>query len=66
MSDRPMGKKEDTYTEVGGDGIELGERDPSGGSFVRRLRWGYLEVSRGGVIWRKSTVWARRVAAVVH
>lgn len=30
--------REDTYTEVGDEGIELGERDPSRGSFVRRPR----------------------------
>ena len=31
VSDRAIGQREDTYTEVGDDGIELDERDPSWG-----------------------------------
>lgn len=56
---------EDERTEVGDDGIELGEPDPSRDSFVRGPRWGCLGGEpRLDVIWRKSTAggeWARRV-----
>jgi len=51
------------YTEVGDDGIELGERDPIQDSCAHRPRWECLGGEpRLDVIWRKSTFggeWAR-------